>query len=141
MTSSPDFDRSLLGTEFDLGNVAITRQMLDQYCEAIGDLEAAATSTAPVTLPTILIAPSEFPSIGLKHSGSHVLATWQLESRKPIYLGDTIAISMRLEDVYAKTGRSGTMVFVVWRASFANQHGETVALGRKSFITRPVAER
>ena len=140
MKSFPDFDHSLLGTDFDLGHVEITRQMLDTYCEAVGDAEAAATDAAPITLPTILIVPSEFPGIGLKHSGSHVLATWRLESHKRIYVDDTIAISMRLENVYAKTGRSGTMVFVVWSVNFSNQHGETVALGRKSFITRPVAD-
>ena len=140
MTSLPNFDHTLLGTDFDLGRVEITRQMLEKYCEAVGDEEATAPGVAPITLPTILIAPSEFPSIGLKHSGSHVLATWQLESRQPIYVDDTIAISMRLENVYAKTGRSGTMVFVVWSVNFTNQHGETVALGRKSFITRPVAD-
>jgi hypothetical protein len=32
-----------------------------------------------------------------------------------------------ISEIYTKTGRSGTMIFVVNRMSFTNQHGEKVA--------------
>jgi hypothetical protein len=32
-----------------------------------------------------------------------------------------------VHDIYEKTGRSGTMHFIVLRASITNQRGETVA--------------
>ena len=67
-----------------------------------------------------------------------MLATWHLESHGAIRVGDVIAISMRLEDAYSKTGRSGGMIIVVWNATFTNQRGETVAVARKSYITRPL---
>ena len=138
MTSLADFDPTLRGRDFDLGRVEVTRQMVDSYREAVGETDIEDTDAAPLTLPTILIAPGAFPRIGLKHTGSHVLATWHLESRGVIRVGDAIAISMRLEDVYSKTGRSGSMIIVVWNATFTNQRGEIVAVARKSYITRPV---
>jgi hypothetical protein len=33
-----------------------------------------------------------------------------------------------VHDIYEKTGRSGTMVFIVFRTTVSNQRGETVSV-------------
>ena len=50
--------------------------------------------------------------------------------------GDTLETKTKLKEVYAKTGRSGKMVFAVWETSLTNQNGDTVALVRESFVRR-----
>ena len=39
-------------------------------------------------------------------------------------------------ELYAKTGRTGTMVFVVWETTFSNQDGTVVAEVEESFARR-----
>jgi hypothetical protein len=51
-----------------------------------------------------------------------------------IYPGDTLTYSTCLADFYDKTGRSGTMRFVVRDTTVRNQHGEVVAMVRNPFI-------
>jgi len=50
-----------------------------------------------------------------------------IELGVPIRPGDTVTVVSTLHDVYEKTGRSGTMVFVVVRFTLTNQRGERVA--------------
>ncbi len=45
----------------------------------------------------------------------------------PIRPGDVLTIATAIHDVYEKTGRSGTMTFVVVRSVLTNQRGERVA--------------
>ncbi len=45
----------------------------------------------------------------------------------PIFPGDKITLSSHVKEIYEKTGRSGSMVFVMIRSTLANQFGETVA--------------
>ena len=51
-------------------------------------------------------------------------------------VGDRLTSSSRLKDVYAKTGRSGAMVFCLWEHTFRNQDGEVVAEVTQSFARR-----
>ena len=59
----------------------------------------------------------------------------------PIKPGDTIEATSRLKEVYAKTGRSGKMVFAVWQTRFVNQQGDTVALVDESYVRRNSGRR
>ena len=45
----------------------------------------------------------------------------------PIREGDVLEGAATIADVYDKTGRSGTMVFIIQRMGFTNQDGEHVA--------------
>ena len=59
-----------------------------------------------------------------------------LETLGPIQAGDSLTASSRLKDVYAKTGRTGTMVFIVWETVFSNQNGQAVAAVEESYAAR-----
>ena len=71
----------------------------------------------------------KFGTLGF-HSGQN------LENRLPVSPGDTIRAVTSLEDVYPKTGRAGTMVFIVWKTELTNQSGAVVAVARESFVRR-----
>ena len=53
----------------------------------------------------------------------------------PIRPGDTITGIDRIAEVYEKTGRSGSMIFIIRESAFTNQQGEKVAV-RQSLIRR-----
>ena len=46
----------------------------------------------------------------------------------PIRVGDRVTAKSKIHDIYTKTGRSGTMLFIVHRMEFANQRGEPVSI-------------
>ena len=54
----------------------------------------------------------------------------------PVYVGDVLNRSAILQEVYSKTGRSGTMAFEVWEILFRNQEGTLVAKARDSMVLR-----
>jgi acyl dehydratase len=60
---------------------------------------------------------------------------WQFHA--PLYDGDVITATRRIEDITEKSGRSGRFVLVTWLASYRNQDGELVAEARSSMIARP----
>ena len=60
-----------------------------------------------------------------------------VEFRAPIHPGDKITLSSHVKEIYEKTGRSGSMVFVVVRSTVQNQNGEVVAHIDHRFMNRP----
>ena len=58
---------------------------------------------------------------------------------QPSRPGDTLSAKTQVKDVYAKTGRSGTMVFVVRRTTYSNQDGDEVAFFDQSLVHRDIA--
>lgn len=62
---------------------------------------------------------------------------WNVEFGLPIRAGDSITIESQLRETYEKTGRTGTMVFIVFRSTLKNQHREVVAHIDYRFMRRP----
>ncbi len=142
------YDRSLLGVEHTIGTFHVTQDMIVDFATATGETspwytdEAKAQESAyhgliaPPTLCNIFINGISRPDIKLEYGDLGFFAGQAIESLAPIRPGDTLEASTKLKEVYAKTGRSGKMVFAVWESSFTNQHGDTVALVRESFVRR-----
>ena len=70
------------------------------------------------------VLPEDFPTFG---SGRGIDGGKSVDSLAPIRPGDTLTAHVELADIYEKTGRSGTMVFIVNRMKFVNQDGVHVA--------------
>ena len=51
-------------------------------------------------------------------------------------LGDRITARAKYLDIYEKTGRSGTMVFIVVETRYTNQHDELLMISRLTLIRR-----
>lgn len=143
-----EFDRSVLGQEVEGGTIEVTREQILAFVKAIGetnplytDDEAARKAgydsiIAPPTFVNVFRGNAQRPDPKIKHGTLTFFANQAVEFRLPVKPGDTIHSVSSLEDVYAKTGRAGTMVFEVWKTEMTNQHGQVVAISRDSTVHR-----
>ncbi len=143
-----EYDRSLYGVEHQAGPFEVTEELIQIFNRSIGesnpvftDADAAKAAgypdiLAPPTFCTLLVRNVELPSINLKFGRTRFHAGQRVQSRGPIVAGDSVTASSHLKEVYPKTGRSGTMVFIVWETTFRNQKGQVVADVQESFAAR-----
>ena len=143
-----EYDRSIYGVQHKAGPFPVSQELILDFTRGIGetnpiftDLDAAqgagyAALVAPPTLCTIFVRQIELPSIELKFGKHSMHAGQRVQALAPIIAGDQLSASSHLKDVYAKTGRTGTMVFVVWETTFSNQNGTVVAEVEESFARR-----
>jgi len=150
MTTDDDikFDRSLLGVFNPLGQFQVTAQMILDFSESCGETnpvhsdEAKAKESefgsliAPPTFCNVFVNGLSRPDIKLEYGDIGFFAGQAIESLAPIRPGDTLNASTKLKEVYAKTGRSGKMVFAVWETSFSNQNDQDVARVQESYVRR-----
>jgi len=144
-----EFDRSILGQVFDETDFPpITKDEILKFAEALGetnplytDEEAAAQGpygglVAPPTFVTRLrpqkMTPEYMPRFGkVGFDGGR-----DVESFTPVRPGDALKMVSTIHDVYEKTGRSGSMYFIVLRNEITNQNGEKVALVDHRIVQR-----
>ncbi len=122
--------------------------MIQAFSQSIGesgpvfnDESAAQTAgytsiVAPPTLCTLYVRRVELPDINLKFGRTRFHGGQRVQAKAPIVAGDFLTASSHLKEVYPKTGRSGTMVFIVWETTFRNQNGEVVADVQESYVAR-----
>ncbi len=135
LTDTIDFDRSVLGVDYDVGTHQVTKEQVVAYAQALGEtnplyLDEEAAKAGPYGA---IIAPPLFynmfslqagPDPKVKFGTSGFDGGQHVEFFEPIKTGDVISAKTQIADVYAKTGRTGTMVFTVRRTTFTNQDGE-----------------
>jgi len=126
-----DFDRSIIGSEFDRTVLdPVTREEIQEYAAASGEpLPAShgdmlAPPTFVVRLRGRRFMPANLPNIG--HAAFD--AGKDIEFGAPICVGDILTAVSTVHDIYEKTGRSGSMGFVVFRTVLTNQRNEPVAV-------------
>lgn len=136
----PDDDAKIVGRKFAADPpVVVTAQWIAAFCDAVGDnnplyLDPAAAREGPygrIIAPPALVASfrhadNVFERIALFRGGG-LMAGIDVEIESPVFAGDAISIASEVKDMYEKTGRTGTMVFVVVRSTLTNQRGEVVA--------------
>jgi len=137
-----DFDRSILGREFDRAeHGASTAEDLVKFARALGETHSRYVEIGPelVAHPTYCVRfkgqkffPDTLPeSLRFRMSFD---AGKDIELGTAIRPGDRITVSSTLHEVYEKTGRTGSMVFVVVRFTMTNQAGEMVAIVDNRFM-------
>ena len=138
------YDRSLLGVEHPIGSFRVSREMITEFARStgetksiyLGDTDKPDDLVAPPTICNIFVNGVSRPDIKLEFGDVSFFAGQSIECKKDVRPGDTLNASTRLDNVYAKTGRSGKMIFAVWQTTFKNQNCETVALVNESFVRR-----
>ena len=138
------YDRSLLGVETDIGTFELTREMLLGFAKStgetnpryVGDENGEGDIVAPSTICNVFVSGVSRPYIKLEFGEISFFAGQSIECKAEIRPGDVLSASPKLDHVYAKTGRSGKMVFAVWETHFKNQDDTTVALVTESFVRR-----
>ena len=150
MAEDPDirFDRDLLGVEHSIGSFRVTREMIVAFARATGETDPALTDeeresdsrhgdiVAPPTFCNVFLSDLRRPDIKLQFGDTGFFAGQAIECLAPVRPGDTLQATTKLQAVYAKTGRSGKMVFVAWETAFTNQRSESVALVRDTHVRR-----
>src|SRR5262245_42585774 len=127
-----DFDRSLLGREFETAKpVEISAEMIARFCSLMGDTNAILSETEqnpPIAPPGFVAGFRALEDI-FEYLPKHarLAAGMDVEFVEPIKAGDAITIRSKLAETYTKTGRSGIMTFFVIRSILTNQRGSTVA--------------
>jgi acyl dehydratase len=123
-----------VGREFDLSTFTMDAERMVAWAEACGETDSRFTDTghadfqAHPTFTTHCMSrralPAGFPGIGGNQGFDGGKA---VEVHGPIRPGDELRAVTTIADIYAKTGRSGTMTFIVQRMTFVNQRDEPVA--------------
>ncbi len=123
-----------LGEVFDLSTFTIDGDAMVRWAEAVGetdprfldpdhdDFQAHPNFTTHCLSGRVL--PENFPTIG---GTKGIDGGKAVELHRPIRAGDVLDARTTIADIYTKTGRSGTMLFIVQRMTFTNQHDELVA--------------
>jgi len=136
-----EFDTSIIGQVFDETDFPpVTTEEILEFAAALGESnplytdEAAATKgphqglVAPPTFVTKFrpnkFTPEHLPKFGkVGFDGGR-----DLEVLAPIRPGDMLTMLSTIHEIYEKTGRSGSMYFIVIRNEVKNQKGEQVAM-------------
>jgi acyl dehydratase len=114
--------------------IRITRELIADFCAAIGETNPLYTDARAASPHGGIVAPPSLAAIFgdgeniFPHypelDTRRLLAGIDMELLAPIRAGDTLRITSRISEVYEKTGRSGSMVFVVISSVLTNQNGE-----------------
>ena len=144
-----EYDESVIGVELDVGTAEITPARIAAYCTAVGETNPLYTDAAaaeagpygglvapPAILQTLGVGGGPDPKVKFGNTAFH--SGTRFEVYAPIHPGDTITVKAGVKEVYAKTGRTGTMVFAVRTQRFVNQDGTTVALTEQSMVHREI---
>ena len=147
---SRTIDRSMVGEEFDHTEFPrITEAQILAYAASYGETDPRYTDPAAAARGPDggLIAP---PTFAVSLRGRHFMprelprnlgrngfdAGKDIEIGVPIRPGDVLTASSTVHDIYEKTGRSGTMTFIVFRTTVTNQRGETAAVVDQKMMFR-----
>ena len=136
-----DIDPAVIGREYDCKTYPpVTAAELIAYAKSLGledpiYLDEAAAAAGPwgglVAFPTFVVklrGGAHFPPEVMKemsHAGFD--AGKDIEFGAAIRPGDVLTARSRVTEIYDKTGRSGTMTFLVFRHELRNQRDELVA--------------
>ncbi|MFA7248488.1 MAG: MaoC family dehydratase N-terminal domain-containing protein [Dehalococcoidia bacterium] len=144
-----EYDRSVVGREIPVGRFEVTHELINGFCEAIGQQNPLYTDEAfaaqgpyggiiapPGIAQAVRMDPAPNPRV--QFGRSPLMAGQRHEYYLPVRPGDVIEGFAQVKEVYEKTGRSGRMVFVLRRTRYANQHGEDVAAVETTSVHREV---
>jgi MaoC dehydratase-like protein len=139
-----DLDPTMLGREFDHAVYGpVTTEELVSFARALGETRPEYTEPGPslVGHPTFCVRykggkfyPEGLPKTINVRSGFD--AGKDIELGEPVRTGDTVDVRSTLHEVYEKTGRTGSMYFVVIRFTMTNQRGELLARVDNRFMHR-----
>ena len=124
-----------LGRELHRASYVIDQQAMLDWAEACGEVDPRFTDPShpdfqahPVFAGQFMqrqILPDDFPQLG---DGPSIDGGKSVEVTRPIRAGEELDATSTVAEVYDKTGRSGTMYFIVHRTTFRDRDGQEVAV-------------
>ena len=144
-----DYDRSVVGGEVEVGYHEVTKEKIIEYADALGETNplyldeefAKGTPYGGIIAPPLFynmfsLASGLDPKVNFGTTGFD--AGQHAEFFEPVRPGDTIYATSQISSVYAKTGRTGTMVFTVRRTNYRNQNGELTTVVERRNVRRDI---
>lgn len=143
-----EYDTSWIGKEFDRYSYAVTAEEIVEFAQSVGETNPLYTDPdyalatpygsliAPPTFCVVFRSRAHLPDLKLSYGKRGFDGGKECHLLRPIRAGDTITGVDRIAEVYEKTGRSGSMIFIIRESELTNQNGETVAIVRQSLIRR-----
>ncbi|HET9921955.1 MAG TPA: MaoC family dehydratase N-terminal domain-containing protein [Ktedonobacteraceae bacterium] len=131
-------DSSLIGMSSEPHTFEVTEQAVRQFMEATGDpalQSGEPLRNAPPTFPTTF----RFGVPGVKLDGSRMqlLHGEQAYSyTRPLRIGDRVTCISRIVDVRERTGRSGSMTFLVTETTGTDSQQQPIFTARSTSIIR-----
>jgi len=144
-----NYDPAIIGRVFETTDpLQVSPEMVANFCSAIGesnplhtDADAAKKGpygglTAPPSFAVTFRNGQHFFQHVPRYGKQGFDAGKDVEFVSPIRPGDAITLSSHVKEIYEKTGRSGSMVFVIVRTTLTNQKSEVVAHIDHRFMNR-----
>jgi acyl dehydratase len=136
-----EIDRSIIGEEFDHTIFdPVRREDILEYMAATGETEppahAAAELLAPPTFVVRLRGRRFMPASLPKDLRIGMDAGKDIEFGVPVRIGDVLTVSSTVHDIFEKTGRTGSMKFLVLRTVVTNQRDQLVAVMDQKMMFR-----
>ncbi len=145
-----NYDPAVINKVFEITKpVNVTAEMIRKFCETLGETNPLYTDEAAAKKGPHggIVAPPSFAVTfrNGRHFFQHVPrfgragfdAGKDVEFVTPIRPGDKVTLSSHVKEIYEKTGRTGTMVFVVVRSTLKKQNDEVLAHIDHRFMNRP----
>jgi acyl dehydratase len=137
--------KDMIGRVLSTGSATVTAQHVAEFADALGDPDPRYRSGSAVATPTYPIAfmvqamsggMETFQQLGLNFM-TLVHGEQEFEYRRPIRVGETLALTGRIADIYEKQSSSGGVLdFVVLETEAADDQGDTVFFSRNVLISR-----
>ena len=134
-----NYDPNLIGKVFETTDaVEVKAERIRSFCETLGETNPlyAQGEVAPPAYAVTFRNGRHFFQHVPRFGRAGFDAGKDVEFVRPIQAGDKITLSSHLKEIYEKTGRTGTMVFVVVRSTLSNQDGQEVAHIDHRFMSR-----
>ncbi len=144
---SLEYDRSVIGVEVEVGTFEVTQEQVLKFVAATGEANPIYTDAEAARAQGYrnIVAPPTFfttfrtrggldPKVKFGNTAFH--AGQHCDFIEPLQVGDRISAKAKVLEVFAKTGRTGTMVFSVSETAYYNQEGRQVARIENSMVRR-----
>jgi acyl dehydratase len=136
------------GFEFDRVEFEVTAEELVEFATTVGERDGRFVDPANAEFQAVpnfttkyhgrRMWPDEFPRLSSTSAGFD--GGKAVEVHAPIRSGDRLVAKSHIHDIFEKTGRSGSMIFIIHRMEFSNQRDELVSVVAGSLKKKPDAE-
>jgi hypothetical protein len=138
--------RKWVGREFDLAEFKVSEDEILDFAIAVGESEPRFTDPrhpdfqAPPTFTAKFVSRRVLPEAFPAGSARGFDAGKTVISHAPVRAGSVLRAHSKIADVYEKTGRTGSMVFIVHRMEFECE-GEPVSTVDWRMVRQPQQAR
>jgi acyl dehydratase len=137
--------KDMIGRVLSTGSATVTAEHVAAFADALGDADPRYRGAAAVAPPTYPIAfmvqamsggMDTFQELGLNFM-TLVHGEQEFEYCRPIQVGETLALTGRIADIYEKKNSSGAILdFVVLETEAKDRDDQTVFFSRNLLISR-----